>query len=216
MNVVITGASNGIGRATALVFLKNNYNVIGIDVEASSITHELYTHIIADVRYELPDIPDVKILVNSAGVQDSESGVDIAVNLRGLINVTEKYAFQKHIKAVVNVASTSAHNGAEFPEYVASKGGVLAYTKNVAIRLAERGATCNSVSPGAVYTSMNDHILQNPELTDLVAQQSLLKKWAYASEIGQWIYFIACVNKSMTGQDIIIDNGELSNFKFIW
>ena len=56
---------------------------------------------------------------------------------------------------MLNVCSTSAHNGAEFPEYCASKGGLLAYTKHLAMRIAQYGATCNSISPGGVITPMN-------------------------------------------------------------
>ena len=46
--------------------------------------------------------------------------------------------------------------------------------------------------------------------------ETLLKRWASAEEIAEWAYFVSVVNKSMTGQDIIIDNGELTKFNFIW
>ena len=84
---------------------------------------------------------DIEILVNNAGVQNSED--DIEVNLRGVINVTERYAIgNPDLKAVVNIGSASAHTGSEFPVYAASKGGLIAYTKNVAGRVAPH-ATCN-------------------------------------------------------------------------
>lgn len=214
MKVLVTGASSGIGRETALLFLERGHEVIGIDIRAMTILHPLYSHYCVNILSELPNIEGVNILVNSAGVQNT--GDDIAVNLKGLIAVTERYAFTPDIHSVVNLASTSAHNGAEFHEYAASKGGVLAYTKNVAIRLASYKATCNSISPGAVITPMNEHILNSTRLFDAVTKESLLKKWIRPSEIAEWIYFISVVNQSMTGQDIIIDNGELSNFNFVW
>ena len=43
-----------------------------------------------------------------------------------------------------------------------------------------------------------------------------LKKWASAKEAAEWIYFVAKVNKSMSGQDIIVDNLEMLNHRFVW
>ena len=214
MKVLITGTANGIGYAAAQKFLDMGHEVIGMDIQTAMIDHENYTHILIDITNELPDIPDVDILVNNAGVQNEPN--DIEVNLMGTIRCTEKYGMHTGIKSIVNIASTSAHTGAEFPLYSASKGGVLAYTKNVALRVAKYGATCNSLSPGGVTTMLNAHILSDPELWEAVKNETLLKKWASANEIAEWIYFVAIVNKSMTGQDIIIDAGEMAKFNFIW
>ena len=93
----------------------------------------------------LPDIADVEILVNNAGTQNED---DIETNLKALIHLTEKYGVQESIRSILNIGSASAHTGSEFPEYCASKGGVVAYTKNVALRVAAFGATCNSLDPG--------------------------------------------------------------------
>ncbi len=215
LKTVITGTSRGIGRAAALKFLAEGCEVYGIDVLPSTIEDARYTHFVADVRdpASLPDLEDVQALVNNAGVQNAD---DIAVNLEGTINVTEKYAFQPAIRAVVNVASASAHTGAEFARYSASKGGVLAYTKHVALQIAKYGATANSVSPGGVLTSLNAPVMENEEKWKQIMGLTPLKKWATAEEIAEWIYFVAVVNRSMTAQDILVDNGERDNAKFIW
>ena len=215
MKVVVTGSSNGIGKAIALKFLNCGHEVIGIDKVQSTLSHANYNHIVTDILSgELPEIDGVEILVNNAGVQDS--GHDIDVNLKGTIRVTEKYAIQPQIKSVVFIASASATTGSEFPEYVASKGGMVAYMKNVALRIAQFGATSNSLSPGGVITALNQHILDNPELWQQVMDETPLNKWATAEEIAEFAYFVAVVNKSMTAQDIIIDNGESAKAKFIW
>lgn len=216
MLVLITGTSRGIGKATANLFLDNGHKVIGIDMMPGDIINSNYNHYIHDIvdRHNLPDIDDVEILINNAGVQNS--GRDIEVNLNGTINCTEQYGLHDKIKAIVNVASTSAHNGAEFPKYAASKGGVLAYTKHIAMEVARYGATCNSISPGGVINQLNSHILENVVLYKKCIDETLLGKWASNEEIAKWIYFIAVNNKSMTGQDIIVDNGELSKYNFIW
>lgn len=214
MRVVITGSSRGIGRAIAEKFLMNGDEVHGIDVLESSINDRLYTHHVADVRGKLPDIENVDILINNAGVQNTDD--DIGVNLLGVINCTEKYGIHPNIKSIVNMSSVSGHTGAEFPEYAASKGGVLAYTKNTAKRLAEYGATCNSISPGGVITPINDRVMNDPDKWQQIMDLTPLKKWATAEEIAEWTYFIAKINKSATAQDIIIDNGENSNSQFVW
>ena len=217
MKVVITGASGGIGKAAALLFLENGHEVIGIDVRESGIEKAGYIHCIADIsdKASLPEISDVEILINCAGVQDSAD--DIGVNLRGTIDVTEKYAFQKAIRSVLIVASASAHTGAEFPAYSASKGGLLAYTRNVAIRLAPYGATCNSISPGGVKTDLNRPVMDDPVLWNKIMDLTPLKKWAEPEEIAQWCHVLTVVNRSCTGEDILIDNGETHlNSTFVW
>lgn len=215
MKVVITGTTQGIGRAIAMKFLQNGHEVIGIDKQLSSITDTNYTHYVCDVfGGVLPEISDVEILINNAGEQDG--GRDIDVNLKGAIKVTEKYAMQPKIKSVVFIASASARSGAEFPEYAASKGGLVAYMKNIALRIANYGATSNSLSPGGVITPLNEHVTSDPELWAQIMDETPLKKWATVEEIAEWTYFIAVVNKSMTAEDILIDNGEYMNAKFIW
>lgn len=215
MKVVITGVTQGIGKAIALKFLQQGHAVIGIDKQQASITHKNYTHYCADIFFdELPNIQDVEVLVNNAGEQNT--GNDIDVNLKGTIKVTEKYAMQSKIKSIVFIASASARSGAEFPEYAASKGGMVSYMKNVALRVANYGATSNSLSPGGVTTSLNDHVMNDPNLWQQIMDETPLKKWATAEEIAEFAYFIAVINKSMTAQDLLIDNGEYANAKFIW
>ncbi len=215
MLVLITGTSGGIGHAVAEKFLSCGHTVVGIDIMPQTIRHDAYTHYICDiVDGKLPDIPGVEILINNAGVQDS--GRDIDVNLGGTIRVTEKYAFQKSIRSVLFIASSSASTGAEFPEYAASKGGVVAYMKNTAQRLSHYGATSNSISPGGVITELNSHIINDPTLWSAVLSETLLGKWADTDEIAEWTYFVTVINRSMTAQDILVDNGEAAKFNFIW
>ncbi len=215
MRVLITGTSQGIGKAIAELFLSKGYHIFGIDRQASSISHSNYTHYTCDIReYDtLPDIPQIDILINNAGTQNND---DIGTNLKALIHITEKYGIQKNIKSILNIGSASGHTGSEFPEYCASKGGVIAYTKNVALRVAEFGATCNSIDPGGVSTPLNDCVMESPQLWQQIMEQTPLKRWATPEEIAQWAYFMTVTNTFCTGQSIVIDGGESINSHFIW
>lgn len=215
MKILVTGSSQGIGRAIAQRFLSEGHEVIGIDRQAESIEHEKYTHYSCDVRdrERLPQIDDVEILINNAGTQNED---DIDINLKALIYITEKYGIQPNIKSILNIGSASGHTGAEFPEYCASKGGVMAYTKNVAMRVAKYGATCNSLDPGGVLTPLNDPVVNDPALWAQIMDETPLRRWATAEEMADWAYFLTVTNKFCTGQNILVDGGESINYNFVW
>ena len=215
MKILITGTSQGIGKAIAECFLSKGHTVIGIDRQEKSIEDPNYTHIECDIRNrnKFPEIDGVEILINNAGTQNEE---DIDINLKALIYITEKYGVQSNIKSVLNIGSASGHTGAEFPEYCASKGGVLAYTKNVAMRIAKYGATCNSLDPGGVLTPLNDCVINDPDLWSQIMDETPLKRWATVEEIAEWAYFLTVINRFCTGQNILVDGGESINYNFVW
>lgn len=215
MKVLITGTSQGIGKAVAELFIEKGHEVIGIDRMEATIHASGYSHHQCDIRDvpSLPEICDVEILINNAGTQNED---DIDINLKALIRITEKYALQSSIKAVLNIGSASGHTGSEFPEYCASKGGVIAYTKNVAQRVAVFGATCNSLDPGGVLTPLNDCVVNDPALWSQIMEQTPLKRWATPEEIARWSYFLTVENSFCTGQSIVVDGGESINSHFVW
>ena len=215
MKVLITGTSRGIGKAIAEYFINMGHTVFGIDRNEKSIEHASYTHFVCDLRdrENLPELNGVEILINNAGTQNED---DIDVNLKALIYVTEKYGIQEKIKSILNIGSASAHTGAEFPEYCASKGGVMAYTKNTAMRVAKYGAVCNSLDPGGVLTPLNECVINDTELWKEIMDETPLRRWATAQEIAEWAYFLAVTNKFCTGQSILVDGGESINYNFVW
>ena len=215
MNVLITGTSQGIGQAICEKFLKEGHTVIGFDRQASSFDNPNYQHYQFDIREydKMPELEGINILINNAGTQNED---DIDINLKALIHITEKYAFQDAITSILHIGSASGHTGSEFPLYCASKGGVLAYTKNVAMRIAKFNATCNSLDPGGVLTPLNDCVINDCELWNEIMDETPLKRWATCEEIADWAYFLTVTNKFCTGQSIIVDGGEAIKHNFVW
>ena len=218
MKALITGTSRGIGRAAALKFLYLGHEVHGIDIAPSTIDHPGYTHHVADVRQAeaLPDIDGVEILFINAGVQQGDD--DIATNLVGAMNVTEKViAHSPALRSILFNASASATSGQEFPRYVASKAGLVGYMRNVAIRLAPRGVTCNAISLGGVLTDSNDAVMRDLALWQSIMAVTPMKKWTTLDEVCAWIAFLTLTNRSMSGQNLLVDNGEKDlNPTFVW
>lgn len=190
------------------------HEVIGFDVNPTDYKAKGYTHMLVDIAGDLPDLEPIDVLVNNAGVQDG--GREIEINLQGTIAVTEKYGIHAGIHSILFMASSSASNGAEFPLYAASKGGMVTYMKNTALRIAGFGATSNSISAGGVYTPLNQHIMEDASLMEQCLNETLLHRWADPEEIADLCYYLTNINKSMTGQDLLIDNGEQLKSNFIW
>ena len=229
MVVLITGSSGGIGKAAAEYFLDRGHEVHGLDIQpadADLVRYSgedgsgVYYHHTADITDRKSLVNALgedfrpEILINNAGIQQGERDID--VNLKGMIYVTEMFAIgSDRIRSVVNIGSASGHTGSEFPEYAASKGGVLAYTKNVALRLAPQ-ATCNSIDPGGVTTELNRVVMDDPALWNRIMELTPMKRWASAEEIAEWIYFVAVNNRFMTGQNLLIDGGEAGRAEFVW
>ena len=215
MRVLITGTSSGIGREIADKFLEEGHTVTGIDRREGSIQKDGYIHICMDIRdkAKYPELEPFDIVINNAGVQNED---DIDVNLKGTIGITEKYGIHPGIKAVLMIGSASGHNGSEFPEYVASKGGVLSYAKNVALRIAKYGATCNSLDFGGVLTELNKPVMEDRALWNEIMKQTPLKRWMTVEEAADWAYFMTVTNRFCTGQNILIDGLEAGNAHFVW
>lgn len=216
---VVSGSSSGIGKAVAEKYLACGFAVVGFDVQRAAISHPGYHHLVCDLREELPDealakLGDPQVVVCNAGTLEEDSAIE--VNLVATMRFAERFEQSPALRSVLFIASASARNGAEFPRYVASKAGVVGYMKNLALKLAPRGVTCNAISPGGVITPANEHILNSPVLYEAVLAETLLGKWAEPEEVADLAYYLTVVNRSITGEDILMDNGEMLKSNFIW
>lgn len=215
LKVLITGTSSGVGKAAAEKFLQEGCTVYGIDIKESSIDDENYIHYISDVRNadNLPEIEGINILINNAGSINEEEALD--TNIKGYINVAEKYCFQPEIRSVVMIGSGCSVTGVDLPFYCASNGARNSYTINLANRLGELyKIPVNLLGLELVETDF-DGLFNYPEKVEEVKKLTLLERSMKLEDAAKWIYFIAVENKNMTGQCIMIDNGESIKHHFV-
>ena len=181
--VVITGASSGIGRATAELFAREGALVAVFARSAETLAQMARPRVLAvagDVAHEadierlFTDVEsrfgDCDVLVNNAGMTDVARLIDtppdrwdrmFAVNVRGVYLATRRALpamVARRSGAIVNVASISGVIGPEkfpgFVSYCASKAAVIEMTEALAVEVREAGVRVNCVSPGSVDTPM--------------------------------------------------------------
>jgi NAD(P)-dependent dehydrogenase (short-subunit alcohol dehydrogenase family) len=239
--VLITGAAGGIGRATVQYFAGQDWRVIGVDRHPFG---EEYPQDGLFIQADIANPADFKTIfdrtekftselhaiVNNAAVQIAKPLVEttteewdevMASNLRSIF-LACKLAFPllkaSGNGAIVNVSSvhavaTSANIGA----YAASKGGVMALTRAMAIEFAPQNIRVNAILPGAVDTPMLRAGLQRGHVSggtivdrlENLARKTVNGRVGQPEEIASAIYFLADNSQSsfMTGQALVVDGG---------
>ena len=239
--VMITGSAGGIGRACVARFARRGWRVIGIDknefgegfpqnglfIQADIARADQFPMIYRKVT---PYTTVLHALVNNAALQVSkplvETTVDewdlvIATNLRPVF-LSARYFHEMLVKAgdsaIVNMSSVHAvQTSTNIAAYAASKGGILAITRAMAIEFAHDGIRVNAVLPGAVDTPMLRSGLGRGQHSgstlsdrlDNLARKTVNGRIGQPDEIAHAVYFLADGSQSsfMTGQALIVDGG---------
>jgi len=244
MVMLITGAAGGIGRAVVGLFADSGWCVVGVDrrdfgsgfphdglfIEADIANPDHITRIYEHTE-AFSNVLDA--VVNNAAIQVSkpllETSVEewdltMASNLRSVfLGAKLAYPLLKSAGggAIVNVSSVHAvATSANISAYAASKGGLLALTRAMAIEFAPDNIRVNAVMPGAVDTPMlrssmsrgqfgNDNLQKR---LDNLASKTVNGRVGTPEEIAHAIYFLADNNQSsfMTGQGLVVDGGATS------
>lgn len=245
---LITGASSGIGRHTALLFAAEGASVVATDIDdeagkqtVSDIEAEggraIYVH--ADVAQETDcqqmveqaesTFGKLNVIFNNAGImhpQDDNAettSLDIweltmAINLKGVF-LGCKYGIPALRRAgggsIINTASFVALMGAATPQiaYTASKGGVLAMTRELAIVHARENIRVNALCPGPLHTELLMKFLD----TEAKKQRRLVHipvgRFGEAKEMAEAALFLASDASSyVTGTDFRVDGGITSAY----
>lgn len=238
---LITGAGGGIGRATVALFAENGYRVIGVDrapfgndfpkngifIQADISIPDEFEHIFSLVRSSTTQLD---VLVNNAAVQVAKPLVETTIEEWDAVmasNLRSAFLFMKLAYplfksagggAIVNVSSVHAiQTSVNIAAYAASKGGLLALTRAMAIEFAPDNIRVNAILPGAVDTPMlraglgRGHVGHGDiqSRLDNLARKTVNGRVGNPSEIAHAIYFLADNEQSsfMTGQAMVVDGG---------
>ena len=229
---VITGAASGIGEETAELFAAEGATVVGVDIEPRAngalslqvdITDEDQVNAMyARVRQELGRID---VLFNNAGINPTDDGsvLDTAldawqrvqnVNLRGVF-LCCKHGIPHLLDAgggsVINTASFVALMGAAVSQisYTASKGGVVALSRELGVEFARRGVRVNALCPGPVNTPLLQELFAaDPDKAARRLIHVPMGRFAEPSEIARAALFLASDDSSyVTASTFLVDGG---------
>lgn len=239
--MLITGAAGGIGRATVKYFTDCGWRVIGVDragfggdfpSQGLFIKADIADPADIEKIYQAAAAfsPTLDAVVNNAAVQVAKPILEttpeewdqvIASNLRSVFlgaKLAHPLLKAGGGGAIVNVSSVHAiATSANIAAYAASKGGLLALTRAMAIEWAMDNIRVNAILPGAVDTPMLRAGLQRGHLAggtvidrlDNLARRTVNGRVGTPEEIAHAIYFLADSSQSsfMTGQALVIDGG---------
>ena len=229
---VITGAASGIGATSARLFTAEGARVAGVDL-AEGGEGELAVQ--ADVTDEdqvreayervLRDLGRIDVLFNNAGISppDDASVLDTSldawqrvqdVNLRSVF-LCCKHGIPHLLDggggSVINTASFVATMGSAVSQisYTASKGGVLALSRELGVEFARRGVRVNALCPGPVNTPLlRDLFATDPERAARRLVHVPMGRFAEAEEVAQAALFLASDESSyVTGSTFLVDGG---------
>jgi NAD(P)-dependent dehydrogenase (short-subunit alcohol dehydrogenase family) len=229
---VITGAASGIGAETARLFAEEGALVVGVDLRAGAEGELLLEADVSDeeqVRetYERAraEMGRIDVLFNNAGISpdDDVSVLDTSleawqrvqdVNLKSVFLCCKHgipHLLESGGGSVINTASFVAVMGAATSQisYTASKGGVLALSRELGVEFARRGVRVNALCPGPVNTPLLQQLFaEDPEKAARRLVHLPMGRFAEAREIAQGALFLASDESSyVTASTFLVDGG---------
>lgn len=220
--IIVTGASQGIGKSIAAHFAKANARVIGLDIQPVELEGVEYRKcdvgnfkdVIAVFKKINEDYGAIHALINNAGISTFKSiwEVDeqewdhvLDTNLKSVFICSREAAryMTADIRSIINMTSTRAFMSEPNTEtYSASKGGIFALTHSLAATFNDKGIRVNSIAPGWIHTG------DTTELRDVDHRQHWSGRVGEPADIARACLFLSNPENSfITGECLNIDGG---------
>jgi len=234
---VVTGACGGIGAAIVSVFQREGARVVGVDLRddapgdlslRADVTDE--QQVAAMYAETLEQFGRIDVLVNNAGISPTDDGSVLETTLAAWervqdVNLRSVFLCCKHGiphllngggGSVINTASFVAVMGAATSQisYTASKGGVLALSRELGVEFARRGVRVNALCPGPVDTPLLQELFaSDPEQAARRLVHVPMGRFARAEEIANGALFLASEESSfVTASTFLVDGGLSSAY----
>ena len=233
-NIIITGASGGIGNELVKKFLALGGNVLGsgTKTEKLDLLKKKYPNIKVK-KFDMSDHSRIEEFIDNAALE--LGGLDILINNAGTnvdnlslrmkdeewkkvidINLTSTFLLSKHaIKKmlknkfgrIVNITSVVGHTGnLGQSNYSASKAGVTGMSKSLAIEYAKKNITVNCVSPGFIVSNMTMNIAEKVKL--FLTSRIPMGKLGTGEDVSNCVAFLSSDQASyVTGETIHVNGG---------
>ena len=233
--ILVTGASSGIGRATAIACSQMGAVVVVTGRNESRLQDTLdalegsgHQMIVADIAnddqidYLVDQIPAINGLVNNAGITETcptqfikrdKLNRVMEVNTIAPILLTQRILKKKKLGKGGSIVFTCSISGTCVCVggnvlYSASKGAIHGFMKNAALDLAHKGIRVNDVCPGMIDTHILDAGTISEEQLDIEAQRYPMKRFGKPEEVAYGIiYLLSDASSFVTGSSIVIDGG---------
>ena len=237
-NILITGATGGIGKSIVKSFDGNNNNLFLIgtnEKKLNAFSQELESstkylacdfndyrnvkNIITKINEELDN--KIDILINNAGItrdnltlrmKEDEWNDVINLNLNTAFFLTKeilRFMVKNRYGRIINISSVVGSSGnLGQANYAASKAGLEGMTKSIALEVASRGITANCIAPGFIKTAMTSELLEKYE--DNIINNIPIKRIGVPDDISSLTKFLASDKASyITGQTFHVNGGML-------
>lgn len=200
---LIEEAINKFGRINVLV---NNAGISGPSQRTNNITSRDWDYVIGvNLRGTfLCTREALKYMTTSSSNNSSISNN----NINDVNRNNKSYDYDSNF-SIINISSV--HESIPMPysaPYAASKGGMEMLTKNIALEVAEKGIRINGIAPGAINTSMNKDIMEDPQKKKQEEEKIPMRRIGEPEEIAKVAFFLASTDASyITGTTVYVDGG---------